>query len=72
MPAWCSRSHPRAEGQAVTHEDIDEAGKRAAKKMKILLQHKVLELLLHDMVAVQGLSETRDVLKWWHERLDEF
>ena len=53
-------------------EDIDEAGKRAAKKMKILLQHKVLELLLHDMVAVQGLSQTRDVLKWWHERLDEF
>ena len=66
------RRHPRVEGRAVSHKDIDEAGKRAAKKMKILLQHKVLELLLHDMVAVQGLSETRDVLKWWHERLDEF
>ena len=56
----------------MSHKDIEEAGKRAAKKMKILLQHKVLELLLHDMVAVQGLGKTRDVLKWWHERLDEF
>ena len=56
----------------MNHKDVDEAGERAARKMKILLQHKVLELLLHDMVAVQGLSETRDVLKWWHERLDEF
>ena len=60
------------EQDKMSHKDIDEAGKRAAKKMKILLQHKTLELLLHDMVAVQGLSETRDVLKWWHERLDEF
>jgi hypothetical protein len=66
------RRHPRDEGEAVNHKDIDEAGERAAKKMKILLQHKVLELLLHDMVAVQGLGQTRDVLKWWHERLDEF
>ena len=56
----------------MSHEEIDEAGKRAAKKMRILLQHKTLELLLHDMVAVQGLKETRDVLLWWHERLDEF
>ena len=56
----------------MSHKEIDEAGQRAAKKMKILLQHKTLELLLHDMVAVQGLKETRDVLNWWHERLDEF
>jgi hypothetical protein len=54
------------------NKEIEEAGQRAAKKMKILLQHKTLELLLHDMVAVQGLSETRGILKWWHERLDEF
>lgn len=53
-------------------KEIDEAGKRAARKMKILLQHKTLELLLHDMVAVQGLKETRDILVWWNERLNEF
>lgn len=56
----------------MNHKDIDEAGERAARKIKILLQHKTLELLLYDMVAVQGLKDTRDVLKWWHERLDEF
>ena len=55
----------------MTHP-LDEAAQRAARKMKILLQHKVLELLLHDMVAVQGLSSTREILLWWHERLDEF
>ena len=60
------------EQDKMSHKEIEEAGQRAAKKMKILLQHKTLELLLHDMVAVQGLSETRDILKWWHERLDEF
>ena len=66
------RRHPRHEGDAVSHKEIDEAGERAAKKMKILLQHKTLELLLHDMVVVQGLSETRDILNWWYERLNEF
>lgn len=53
-------------------KEIDEAGKRAAKKMRILLQHKTLELLLHDMVAVQGREGARDILLWWYERLDEF
>lgn len=41
-------------------------------KYRALLQHKTLELLLYDMVGLQGLDKTRDILKWWHERLDEF
>lgn len=53
-------------------DDIENASEELRKKYKILLQHKTLELLLHDMVAVQGLKETRDVLKWWFDRLDEF
>jgi len=51
---------------------LDEAGKAAERKMRILLQRKTLELLLHDMVGVQGIPETRAILKWWHDRLDEF
>lgn len=54
------------------NKGIEKKAEELKKKYKILLQHKTLELLLHDMVAVQGLHETREVLKWWHERLDEF
>ena len=54
------------------NKGIEKKAEELKKKYKILLQHKTLELLLHDMVAVQGLHETREVLKWWHARLDEF
>lgn len=54
------------------NRDVKKKAEELQKKYKTLLQHKTLELLLHDMVSVQGLSETRDILKWWHERLDEF
>lgn len=56
----------------MTHERLDKAAQDAIKKHKILLQHKTLELLLQDMVSVQGLHETKHILKWWVDRLDEF
>lgn len=54
------------------NKKIKDKAESLQKKYKTLLQHKTLELLLYDMVGVQGLDETRKVLKWWHDRLDEF
>lgn len=56
----------------MSHKKIDEAGKRAARKMKRLLLHKTLELLMYDMVALMGMEETKKVLKFWLARLDEY
>lgn len=54
------------------NKKIQAKGESIQKKYKMLLQHKTLELLLYDMVGVQGLKQTREILKWWHDRLDEF
>jgi hypothetical protein len=54
------------------NKKIQDKAEELKKKYKILLQRKTLELLLHDMVGVQGIEETRNILKWWHDRLDEF
>lgn len=51
---------------------IEACAKSIQDKYKNLLQHKTLELLLYDMVGTRGVKETRDILKWWHDRLDEF
>lgn len=54
------------------NKKIENKTEELKRKYKILLQHKTLELLLHDMVSTQDIEETRKVLKWWVERLDEF
>lgn len=56
----------------MSNKKLDEAGKRAARKMKRLLQHKTLELLMYDMVSLQGMEETKKILKFWLARLDEY
>lgn len=54
------------------NERINRKSKSLQSKYRMLLQHKTLELLLYDMVGLQGLKKTREILKWWHDRLDEF
>lgn len=54
------------------HKHIDDAGERAIKKHNQLLQAKVLELVLGEMVATDGVHETREKLKWYYDHLEEF
>lgn len=50
----------------------DDIAKRAVDKHQRLLHSKVLELVLGDMVAIDGVHETRKKLIWYWEHLAEF
>jgi hypothetical protein len=54
------------------HKHIDDAAERAIKKHQQLLHGKVLELVLGEMVATDGVHETRQKLKWYYNHLEEF
>ena len=55
-----------------SHKHIDDAAERAIKKHQQLLHAKTLELLLGNMVAMDGVHEVRQKLKWYYDHLDEF
>lgn len=51
---------------------LDKAFEKAIVKRKRLLQAKVLELVLDDMVDFDGVKATREKLKWYYDHLEEF
>lgn len=51
---------------------LDKTGQKAIVKRKRLLQAKVLELVLDDMVDFDGIKATREKLKWYYDHLEEF
>jgi hypothetical protein len=51
---------------------LDELAKEAIIKHQRLLHDKVLELVLGDMIALNGVKATREKLKWWYDHLREF
>ena len=53
-------------------KSIEDAAKKAIEKHQRLLHAKVLELVLGDMVAMDGVSATRKKLKWYYDHLREF
>jgi hypothetical protein len=53
-------------------KDIEKAAKKAIEKHQRLLHAKVLELVLSEMVAMDGVSSTRKKLKWYYDHLKEF
>lgn len=53
-------------------DPLDKAVKAAIKKHNQLLHAKVLELVLGEMVATDGVHETRKKLKWYYDHLEEF
>lgn len=53
-------------------DEIEKLAKLAIEKHQRLLHNKTLELLLGDMVALDGVRKTREKLKWYYEHLAEF
>ena len=53
-------------------DPLDEAARKAVEKHQRLLHNKVFELVLGDMVAMDGIRKTRIKLKWWYDHLEEF
>lgn len=51
---------------------LDKVAQKAIVKRKRLLQAKVLELVLDDMVDFDGVKATREKLKWYYDHLEEF
>jgi hypothetical protein len=54
------------------NEFIDKKGEEAVAKHQRLLHHKVLELVLGDMVRDEGISSVREKLLWYYFHLAEF
>lgn len=54
------------------NKKLDEIAEEAVKRHQQLLYNKVLELALGEMVAMEGISETRRKLLWYYEHLAEF
>lgn len=53
-------------------KNLDDIAKKAIERHQQLLYSKVLELALGEMVALEGISETRKKLLWYYEHLAEF
>ena len=53
-------------------DEIEKLAKLAIEKHQRLLHTKVLELVLGDMIAMDGIHETRKKLLWYYEHLAEF
>lgn len=51
---------------------IEQLAKLAIEKHQRLLHDKVLELLLGDMVALNGVHVVREKLLWYYNHLEEF
>lgn len=54
------------------NELIEKAAKIAIEKHQRLLHSKTLELLLGNMVALDGVHVVREKLMWYYEHLAEF
>jgi len=53
-------------------DPLDRAARSAVDKHQRLLHNKVLELVLGDMIAKDGVHQVRTKLKWWYDHLEEF
>lgn len=53
-------------------KNLDRAVQQAIEKHQKLLHSKVLELVLGEMVAMDGVRETREKLMWYYNHLAEF
>lgn len=53
-------------------DDLDKIAQAAVDKHRRLLLHKVLELTLGDMVAMDGIKEVRKILLWYSRQLRDF
>jgi hypothetical protein len=53
-------------------DPIKKAAQKAIEKHQRLLQSKVFELVLGDMIFLDGIPEVRKKLKWWYDHLEEF
>lgn len=53
-------------------KNLDDIAKLAIEKHQRLLYSKVLELVLGEMIAIDGISHTRDRLLWYYNHLAEF
>lgn len=54
------------------HEHLNKKGEEAVAKHQRLLHHKVLELVLGDMVRDEGIHAVREKLLWYYFHLAEF
>jgi hypothetical protein len=51
---------------------LDDLAEEAIIKHRRLLQDKVLELVLGEMISMDSVNATRKKLKWWYDHLKEF
>lgn len=53
-------------------DDLDRAAKTAIEKHQRLQNEKVLDLVLGNMVHMDGVHAVRQKLLWYYEHLGEF
>lgn len=53
-------------------KSIDDLAKEAVENHQRLLHAKVLELVLGEMVELDGINSVRKKLKWYYDHLKEF
>lgn len=53
-------------------KSLDDIANEAVKRHQQLLCSKVLELVLGEMISLNGISDTRQKLIWYYEHLAEF
>ena len=51
---------------------LDQLADEAIAKHRRLLNDKVLELTIGDMIYMDNVKVTREKLKWWYDHLEEF
>lgn len=51
---------------------LDQLADEAIAKHRRLLNDKVLELTICDMIYMDNVKVTREKLKWWYDHLEEF
>lgn len=51
---------------------LDQLADEAIAKHRRLLNDKVLELTIGDMIYMDNVKATREKLKWWYDHLKEF
>lgn len=53
-------------------DPIERAARIAIEKHQRLLHTKVLELVLGDMIAMDGVRAVRERIRWYYDHLAEF
>lgn len=51
---------------------LEKSAQQAIEKHRRLFQNKVLEMTLGEMIALDGIADTRKKLMWWYKHLAEF